>query len=556
MLVDYVVVGGGSAGCVVASRLSEDPDVSVCLLEAGPNDWHPAIHIPAGMLWLMLSRRLNWQFTTRPDAQLANRQLFWPRGRMLGGSSSMNAMCYTRGHAFDYDHWAALGNRGWSYAEVLPYFKRSENQERGASEYHGTGGPLNVMDFRQPNVLTERFLEAAQQAGFPLNDDVNGAQQEGVGYFQVTQKNGRRCSAAKGFLSDEVRARPNLTILTGAQATRLLSHGRRFTGVEFIQGRHRREVHARTEVIVSAGAVQTPQLLMLSGVGDAGHLREVGIDTVHHLPGVGQNLQDHLDVTLTRRSLQRVSSGLSWRNMLRMPGAAIQFLTSSSGFLTNNGAEGCGFIKSSPDEPIPDLQLHFMPASLRDHGRDLRFMTNEGFTMHVCQLRPKSRGRITLASKDPLQAPSIDAGYLTHPDDLRTLVKGVRQVRRIFASQAFDPYRGDEVAPGLQATSDEALEQHIRQHAESIYHPVGTCRMGADDMAVVDDQLRVHGVQGLRVVDASIMPTLIGGNTNAPAIMIGEKAADMILQARRQGHDAGRHQAAPVVQSEGCAYAA
>ncbi len=554
MLVDYVVVGGGSAGCVVASRLSEDPDVTVCLLEAGPNDWHPAIHIPAGMLWLMFSRRLNWQFTTRPEAELAGRAMFWPRGRMLGGSSSMNAMCYTRGHAFDYDHWAALGNRGWSYAEVLPYFKRSEHQERGADAFHGVGGPLNVMDFGRPNVLTQRFLEAAEQAGFPLNKDVNGAEQEGVGYFQVTQKNGRRCSAAQAFLPKAVRDRPNLTVLTGAQATRLVLQGRHIQGVEFRQGRHTRRVQARVEVIVSAGAVQSPQLLMLSGIGDAAHLREFGIDTVHHLPGVGRNLQDHLDVTLTHSSLQRVSAGLSWRNCLRMPGAAVEWLTRNSGILTNNGAEGCGFIKSSPSEAIPDLQLHFMPASLRDHGRDLRFITQEGYTMHVCQLRPKSRGRITLAGKDPMQAPNIDAAYLTHPDDIRTLIKGVRQVRRIFASPAFDAYRGNEVSPGPDAVSDEALERYIRAHAETIYHPVGTCRMGADDMAVVDDQLRVHGVRGLRVVDASIMPTLIGGNTNAPAIMIGEKAAEMILQARRQG--TGRRRAAAAAQSEGCAYAA
>jgi len=538
-LVDYIVVGGGSAGCVLANRLSEDPGVTVCLLEAGPSDTHPTIHVPAGMLWLMRSKVLNWQFNTEPESQLAGRQLYWPRGRMLGGSSSMNAMCYTRGHPTDYDAWAAEGNAGWGFADVLPYFKRAQDQARGPSTYHGTGGPLHVSDFGAPSPLTRTFIDAGVQAGFPENDDFNdGPNQEGVGYYQVTQKNGLRWSAAKGYL-DPIRARPNLRIVTAAMAHRvLLESGEGAPRAVGVQYQHKGQLHtlkARREVILSAGALQSPQLLMLSGIGPGHHLQAHGIATQVDLPGVGQNLQDHLDVMVVHQGKRTLSRGLTPNNFLHGPWSLYQLLAKGEGMLTSNGAEGCGFLKSSPSEPIPDLQLHFMPARLRNHGRDLRFLTGQGFSMHVCDLHPKSRGQITLKDANPASHPAIQANYLSHPDDLAKLVLGVKQVRRIFAAPAFNEDRGNELAPGKAVATDEQLADYIRQHAETIYHPVGTCRMGPfanDPSAGVDDHLGGRGVKGRRVVDASIMPTLVGGNTNAPAIMIGEKASDMIKAAR------------------------
>lgn len=537
---DYVIVGGGSAGCVLARRLTEDPDVSVCLLEAGPADQHPLIHVPAGMLWLMRSKVLNWQFHTEPEANLANRRLFWPRGRMLGGSSSINAMCYTRGHPQDYDQWEAMGNPGWGFDDVLPYFKRAEDQARGASDWHGVGGPLHVSDFRAPSCLTHTFIEAGVQAGFPRNDDFNGPRQEGVGLFQVTQKNGLRWSASKGYL-DPARQRPNLAILTGAQARRILmerpeaSDEPKATGVEFEQGGEMHQVAVRHEVVLSAGALQSPHLLMLSGIGPAAHLRAHGIQPAVDLPGVGQNLQDHLDVMVIHQGRRPVSQGLTPRNVMNGPWALYQLLSRGQGMFTNNGAEGCGFIKSSPSEPIPDLQLHFMPARLRNHGRDLRFMMGHGFSMHVCHLRPQSRGHVSLKNGQAGSPPAIQANYLSHPDDLHKLVLGVQQVRRIFASPAFDQDRGDELAPGAAVASETQVADYVKSHAETIYHPVGTCKMGSrsgDAMAVVSDTLQVHGVRGLRVVDASVMPKLIGGNTNAPTIMIAEKASDLIRASR------------------------
>ena len=528
---DYVIVGAGSAGCVLANRLSADREVSVCLLEAGPPDRHPLIHLPLGILWLMRSRVLNWNFYTEGEPALGGRRMFWPRGRTLGGSSSSNAMCYLRGHPDDYDQWASLGNPGWSFAELLPYFKRSENQERGASEFHGSGGPLNVADLRTPCRLTGVFVDAGVEAGLTRNADFNGERQDGVGPFQVTQKDGRRCSAARGYLAP-VRARANLTVIAGARASRVLFEQRHAVGVEYQDRGRRRQVGARREVILSAGAIASPQLLMCSGVGDSRQLAEVGITPVHHLPGVGQNLQDHLDVILVQACTRPVSYGITWRSVLRGGVDLARYLIAGRGMFTTNGAEGCAVAKSSPDEPLPDLQFHFSPGKLRDHGRDLGFLCGEGYSLHVCNLRPKSRGEIRLASADAFAAPLIRANYLAHPDDIEHLLRGFKLAREILAARAFAPYRGNEIVPGNAVQSDDEIRQFIRQSAETIYHPVGTCKMGGDALAVVDSRLRVHGVEGLRVVDAAIMPLLVGGNTNAPTIMIAEKASDMIRAAR------------------------
>ena len=529
---DYVIVGGGSAGCVLASRLSEDPDVSVCLLEAGPPDRHPLIHIPLGILWMMRSRVLNWNFYTRDEPELAGRRMFWPRGRTLGGSSSSNAMCYLRGHPADYDRWAALGNPGWAYTDVLPYFKRSENQERGASEHHGTGGPLSVADLRSPNPLTRIFIKAAMETGLPYNVDLNGKNPEGVGPFQVTQQFGRRCSTARGFLTP-VRSRANLTVITGAHATQLLFEQDRAIGVAYRHRRRMREVRALQEVILSSGAIQSPRLLMLSGIGNCAQLHEIGIEPRHHLPGVGQNLQDHLDVILVQTCTKPLSYGITWRNVMRSGVELVRYLVSGRGMLTTNGAEGCCITRSAPDEALPDLQFHFSPGKLRDHARDLEFLCGEGYSLHVCNLRPKSRGEIRLQGSDPFAPPDIRGRYLTHPEDIEHMVRGVRMARRILAANAFDAYRGEEIVPGPNVVTDDDIRHFIRSNAETIYHPVGTCKMGHDPQAVVDSQLRVLGLRGLRVVDASIMPVLVGGNTNAPTIMIAEKAADMIKASRQ-----------------------
>lgn len=530
---DYIIVGAGSAGCVLASRLTEDASVSVCLLEAGPSDWHPAIHVPLGLLWMMRSSGMNWNLDTQPEPELAGRRLFWPRGKTLGGSSSSNAMCYIRGHAKDYDDWAALGCKGWSFKEVLPYFKKSENQERGADEFHGTGGPLNVADLRSSNELCHAFVKAGVEAGYPHNRDFNGARQEGVGFFQVTQKNGERCSAAKGYLTP-VRARQNLTVITGVQATRILTELNqrgvpRATGVQYVKGGRQLAVQATREVLLSAGAIFSPQLLMLSGIGDKAELAAMGIDCIKHLPGVGKNLQDHLDVMVVQQSRKRVSYNLGVGNLVKGPWFLTRYALRRDGILTTNGAEACGFIKSDDQQAIPDLQFHFTSAKLKDHGRNLSFLMGHGYSLHVCNLRPLSRGTVSLVSKDPLQPPAIHANYLSHPDDIAKMVKGVKHARRILSQGAMDKYRSDEVLPGKTVQSDADIEKFVRQYAETIYHPVGTCKMGVDDMAVVDPELRVLGIEQLRVVDASVMPLLVGGNTNAPTIMIAEKAADMIV---------------------------
>ncbi len=527
---DFVVVGAGSAGCVLADRLSADPSVQVCLIEAGPRDNSALIHTPMGLVGLIGSSKYNWCFDTEPQQYLGNRRLFWPRGKTLGGSSSINAMVYIRGHARDYDEWAASGNPGWAWNDLQPLFKEHENNERGPSRMHGAGGPLNVADVRDPNPLASVFIAAGAQAGVPRNTDFNGIEQEGVGFYQVTQKNGKRWSSAKAFLS-RTAGRANLTVLTGARATRVITENRRAVGVEIERHGSRELLRCRREVILCGGAVNSPQLLMLSGIGPRQEIEKHGIKLVHELPGVGQNLQDHLDATVMIRDRSKQSVGLALSFIPRAIVGFFRYLFSGRGFLASNVAESGGFARLAADSERPDVQFHFLPTFLRDHGRKL--VAGYGCTLHVCQLRPRSRGYIGLNSADPLADPLIQPNYLQHPDDRAAMIAAVRLARRVFAAPAFAAVNGGEVEPGSAVQSDEQILADIQRRAETIYHPIGTCKMGQDAMAVVDPELRVHGIEGLRVADASIMPTLIGGNTNAPCMIIGEKAARMILAARR-----------------------
>jgi len=524
---DYIIVGAGSAGCVLANRLSQDPANRVLLLEAGPSDWHPFIHMPAGLAKLVGKKGVNWDYSTAPEPALGNRPLWWPRGKVLGGSSSINAMCYIRGNARDYDEWAALGADGWHWDNVLPYFKRSEGNERGGSEFHGGDGPLGVSDPRHRNPLSEVFLEAARQAGHAPTDDFNGARQEGFGWYQTTTRDGARSSSARAYLKP-VRKRPNLTVITGATASRVTITDGRATGVVYsVNGKGAFHEVAGKEVILSGGAINSPQLLMLSGIGPAAHLRQHGITVVRDLPGVGGNLQDHLDVC----TLQRCVRGLSY-DQLSDVSVGLQYYLFRKGPGTSNIAETGGFLRSSlAEDERPDIQFHFVPAQLDDHGRNL--LPGHGYTLHACGLHPRSRGRIHLASASAGDKVRIEAGYLSDPEgyDLKVMLEALRLSREILAQPAFAGYRGEELQPGAQVQDEAGLVEFIRRKAESIYHPVGTCRMGRvdDPDTVVDPQLRVVGVAGLRVVDASVMPKLVSGNTNAPTMMIAERAADLIL---------------------------
>lgn len=522
---DYIVIGGGPGGCAVAGRLSEDPGVSVCLLEAGRSDDQILVRVPFCTVAMLPTRINNWAFQTIPQPGLNGRRGYQPRGKVLGGSSSINAMVYMRGHPWDYDHWVSLGNDGWSFREVLPYFKKSEHNEDFQDEHHGQGGPLNVASLRSMNPFQEIYLEAARQAGFQVIRDFNGADQEGVGIHQVTQKSGERWNAARAYLTPHLASRTNLQVITGARARRILFAGKRASGVEFRQGGEIHTFQARRELILSAGALQSPQLLMLSGIGAGAELQKFGIPVIHDLPGVGKNLQDHPDYVFNYQAKSLDLLGLSPGGAMRLMKDIGRYRRDRTGMIASNGAEGGGFLRRFPDSPAPDFQLHFVVGVLDNHARKLHW--GHGYSCHVCLLRPKSVGTVSLASADPVAPPDIDPRFYDHPDDLEAMVDGFKLTRKIMDAPALANIRSGELySAGID--SDDAIREELKNRTDTIYHPVGTCKMGIDAMAVVDPQLRVHGLAGLRVVDASIMPTLIGGNTNAPVMMIGEKAADMI----------------------------
>jgi choline dehydrogenase len=523
---DYVIVGGGSAGCVLAARLSEDADKTVCLIEAGPKDRSPFVHIPATIFTLMRHKKLNWRFMTTPQEKMGGAEVYIPRGKVLGGSSSINGMVYIRGHRTDYDDWAAMGSPGWDWDGVLPYFKKAErNEQFGDDPLHGDSGPLNVTFIDRPSALHETFVEAAEQLQHRRTDNFNGAEQDGFGIHQVTQKGGRRWSTAVAYLNP-ARSRPNLHIVTEGRVTRVLLDGRRATGVEIADGAACRVIGARSEVILAAGAIASPHLLMHSGIGDGTALSAQGVTVNHDLPAVGKNLQDHVATRVEYDSPSTVPYGISLRTLPRHAVQAAEYLLFRRGFWSSNLVEGGGFIRTLPDLPRPDIQVVFVPGKRGQNGRLIGW--GHGFSTSAVLLRPESRGEIRIASADPLAAPVIDPQFFTDDRDLAALVRGYQEIRRLMDSPVFEKFRGPELMPGKDFDSDEALANWVRDTAGTIFHPVGTCRMGNGADAVVDPDLRVRGIDGLRVADASIMPTLIGGNTNAPVIMIAEKAADII----------------------------
>jgi choline dehydrogenase len=523
---DYIIVGAGSAGCVLANRLSANPGHRVLLLEAGGSDLNPWIHIPVGYFKTMHNPATDWCYLTEPDKGIADRRLQWPRGKVLGGSSSLNGLLYVRGQAQDYDRWAELGNQGWSFADVLPYFKKSEDQERGADAYHGAGGPQKVSDLRLRRPIADLFIQAARQVGIPFNPDYNGADQEGVGYFQQTAYKGFRWSTAKSFLRP-ARKRKNLTVITRAQTTRVTFDGQRATGVEYQHKGQKRQAYAACEVLLSAGAINSPQLLQLSGVGAKALLGKLDIPLVHDLPGVGENLQDHLQIRLVYKTSQRTLND-EVNNWWKRAWVGIRYALTRTGPLTLAASQVAIFTRSNPAVERPDIQFHFQPLSADKPGEGAHKFS--AFTSSVCQLRPYSRGNVLIKSKDPFIYPAIFPNYLSDKRDQQVVIDAIKVARSISQAPALQPHIKDEYVPGWQYQTDAELLQAAREYSQTIYHPVGTCKMGSDAMAVVDEKLRVQGVQGLRVVDASIMPEIVSGNTNAPTIMIAEKAADMILQ--------------------------
>jgi choline dehydrogenase len=522
---DYIIVGGGSAGCVLANRLSADPSVRVLLLEAGPPDRGWKIHMPAALTYNLMNDRVNWFYTTEPQAQMNGRRLYWPRGRVLGGSSSLNAMVYVRGHALDYDRWVEEGAAGWSYAEVLPYFRRAETFSGGADAYRGDAGPLFVSRGANANPLFDTWIEAGEQAGYPATPDMNGYRQEGMGRLDMTVHAGRRWSAAQAYLRP-VRRRPNLFVHTGCLVTRVLLEGRRAVGVEYAEDAVLKRAMAAREVILSGGAINSPQLLLLSGIGPADHLAEVGVAVAHDLPGVGRDLQDHLEFYFQVECREPVTL-LGVMRPANMVKIGLRWFLFHDGLAASSHLEAGGFIRSRAGVRHPDIQFHFLPALVEDHGRSMG--RTHAYQSHVGPMRPASRGWLQLRSTDPRRHPLIEPNYLAEARDREEMRACVRLTREIFAQPAFDRFRGGERQPGAEVGDDASIDAFIRAKADSAYHPCCTCRMGVDELAVVDPDCRVRGLEGLRVVDASIMPSMVSGNLNAPTIMVAEKAADLIL---------------------------
>jgi len=526
---DYVIVGAGSAGCTLANRLSADPAIKVCLIEAGKKDNSLMIRMPAGVGSLIKQANdHNWGFYTEAQKHMNGRKLYWPRGKGWGGSSSINGMVYIRGHAGDYDQWSQMGLQGWSFADVLPYFKRSEAYEGGDNAFHGGAGPLRVSESPMSSPIYRAFVQAGEQAGYERTDDFNGAQQEGFGRYQRTIHKGERWSASYGYLRPIEGVRPNLTVISTGLVTRVLIENGRATGVEVVEGKGAltQVIQADKEVVVCAGAVQSPQILMLSGIGNPEHLDRFGIKAKVSSPGVGQNLQDHLDVTVIHEMTQPVSAYSAQKGIKKM-GVGLRYLFNQTGPGADNFLQAGAFINSREGLSMPDIQLHLVNAIMMDHGN--HDPQKDGFTVHACQLRPESRGTICLASDDPFAHPAIDPNYLAAEEDRRAMREAVKMVRDVCGQSALNALRGAEIMPGASVVTDEDIDGFIRRMGETIYHPVGTVAMGTGDDSPVDGQLRVRGVDGLRVVDASVMPTLVGGNTNAPTIMVAEKAADMML---------------------------